>query len=386
MKICILSIRIIWKNKWSYLLLLFELVLVAVIFLSICSKLQGTISSWEVVNTFSGENMYYYSQNSYTDKSLQDILRKDTLEKLQIIDIPYIFFRDRKNRGFSALGYCDSIISVSQFKLSEGVWFHKYKGKNIPVISADSDYQTGDMIELKRNGKICKLEVIGCMDRNAYILNFHGSSSFEMGHLDSLVSHPDVQLIVPYYSNKYLSVSEQYLDYCESSISKIVLIPDEDTAKQFIDQCREYGSISSIETMEKNYNNKLRDDFIVNGVVFIVFVILSIVGLVGFNGIQSAIYEKSYIIYYLLGCTHSQCVKIEVLKNILMLGISYIIVWVIREKSDIFAYSVRDLAVIDRKTIALTFLFLFLICFTTTIGYIKKLARKNLVAAYKQKV
>lgn len=385
MKICFLTLRTMWKNKWSYLLLVFELAICSVLFLIMSSNVQGIWSSRKVVNAFRGENMYYYAMYSYIDKSLEDIVSKDIFEKIQIAEIPSLWLTVNKDYGYSAYGYSDIVIRASDFDLADGIWFDAYHGEYIPAISADPALPTGSIIEVPEEKAVYKLEVIGSLSRNSYILNFSaGASSEDALGLDNFVSHPNKQLIIPYKGTQYQSVLEEFIDN-ESEFSYMIFVPDEHTAEQLKEQIRDYGSWSSLEMMEKNYKEDVRDQLLLNGIILIVFSILSIAGIIGFHGIQSALQEKQYIIYYLSGCTRRQCVVMEILKNAILLGVSFIIVMFLQTKMDIFEYDHKNFMLVDEKTIIIMFLFLFFICFMTSIGYIIKLSRKNLIAEYKIK-
>lgn len=384
-KLVIMTFRDMWKHKGAYVLLTLELLLVAILFLSFFSRLQGVYASSDVRNAFNTEHMYYYTQYLYINQDLKDIISSDLREKIEIAEIPTIVISDSNKEEYIGYGYSDRIIDACQYKMSEGIWFHEYQGNNIPVISLDPNIKVGEIIQLKEKPNLYHLEVIGYMDSSSYILNFHGGASNNQASLNSFVSHPNSQLLVPYNSQRFLSVKKDVIKLKDSGLQRMVFIEDEMDAEKFLNQCHDYGSVSSVSKMKENYEMDIKNDFIVNGIVLIVFTILSITGLIGFNGIQNAIHERDYLIYYFLGGDNHQFVIIEMLKNFFVLAASFLLFLILYKKMDIFEYSSSELGVIDLKTIIVTFCFLAMICVGTSLWYIRKLLKKQWIRAYKLK-
>ena len=96
-KLIILAEKDIWKHKWEYALLIFELVLVAILLLSFGSKLQGVYESSELCNAFNDQKMYYYTKYQYTKGSLEDYLSKDVFEKIETVKMPFMELTDTEN-------------------------------------------------------------------------------------------------------------------------------------------------------------------------------------------------------------------------------------------------------------------------------------------------
>lgn len=382
-KFLILTLRNIWKYKWGYILLIFEIFLVSILFLSFGSKFQGVYESSAVRNAFNEKNMYYYFQYSYTRRDLCEILSPEVLHEIEIVEIPELLLTDN-NKSYLAYGYSDLIINACQYEMSKGIWFDEYTGNHIPVISLTSDIKIGEKIELGE-GENRILEVVGYMDDSSYILNFHGGANNNHGSLKHFVSHPSGQLIVPYNSQLYLSVDRKDIDFYDSGNARMVFIENKNVADEFLKQCHDYGAVSSVKVMKENYYIDQKYDFIVNGVVLLVFSALSITGLIGFHGVQNAIHERTYLIYYFLGGDSWYFVLMEVLKNFLVLFISFFCFLILYEKMDIFNYTASQLEVINLKTILAVFFFLSAICIGTSLWYIKKLIKKQWIYAYKLK-
>ena len=139
MKLIILAGKDVWKHRWAYVVLSIELILVEILLLSFASKLQGVHESRKVCNAFNDQNMYYYTQYSYTNQSLKEILSKDVLDEVEITEMPLMAIADSKGKEYVACGYTDSLMEACQYDLTKGKWLSDYKGKNIPAISTDKD-------------------------------------------------------------------------------------------------------------------------------------------------------------------------------------------------------------------------------------------------------
>ena len=145
------------------------------------------------------------------------------------------------------------------------------------------------------------------------------------------------------------------------------------------------GGVLSGINLERKFFIRVKNDFIVNGTVLFVFAFLSITGLIGFNGIQCAKNEKNYLIYIFSGGKNRDFVIIEVLKNLTVILLSFIIFMLLYRKMHIFDYSVNELNRISWQMILIVFIALSVICVTTSLWYIKKIAYADWLNDYKFK-
>ena len=384
-KLIILAEKDIWKHKWEYALLIFELVLVAILLLSFGSKLQGVYESSELCNAFNDQKMYYYTKYQYTKGSLEDYLSKDVFEKIETVKMPFMELKDTENNKYAACGYMDLLMGVCNYQVKEGKWFSGYNGTKIPAVSTDRNIPVGKCIEIQSDGESCQIEVIGQIDQRSYVLNFHGGSSNNGSRLSEFVSHPDSSLIVPYESEKLNCIPENLTDNLQFCNQEMIFVEDESVTKKFFDECSDFGAITDVKTMRSNYYTDIKNDFIVNGTVLFVFAFLSITGLIGFNGIQCAKNEKNYLIYIFSGGKNRDFVIIEVLKNLTVILLSFIIFMLLYRKMHIFDYSVNELNRISWQMILIVFIALSVICVTTSLWYIKKIAYADWLNDYKFK-
>jgi len=380
-----LSGKDIWKHKWAYVLLIIQLILVEILLLSFGSRLQGVYESRKLCNAFNEENMYYYMKYQYTKDSLNNILSKEILDKVEIVEMPLMAISEEDGTDYVACGYMDRLIEACQYDLTEGKWFSEYQGDKIPAISTDPDIRVGTSFTVGQGENSSVVEIIGYMDADSYVLKFHGGSSSGLGRLDEFVSHPSFQLILPYQSKKWNSITEKATDYMEVCNQSMLFVSDSDVVERLLEESHDYGAVTDINTMKHNYYTDMKNDFILNGTILLVFAILSITGLIGFHGIQSAKHERNYLIYYFLGGKNRDFVVIEILKNGVVLAMSFGIFMFLYKKMSLFTYSQNELQRISWQAIAVVFLAISLICVTTSLWYIRRLAHTQWVTAYKLK-
>lgn len=385
LKFAILSGKDIWKHKWAYVLLIFQLILVEILLLSFGSRLQGVYESRKLCNAFNGENMYYYTQYQYTKNTLDNILSKEILDKIEIVEMPLMAISEENGTDYVACGYMDRVIEACEYDLTEGKWFSEYEGSNIPAISTDPDIRVGTSFSVGRGENSCVVEIIGYLDADSYVLYFCGGSSSGLGGLDQFVSHPSFQLILPYQSQKWNSITEKATDYMEVCNQSMLFVSDSDVVERLLEESHDYGAVTDINTMKHNYDTDIKNDFILNGTILLVFAILSITGLIGFHGIQSAKHEREYLIYYFLGGKNRDFVVIEILKNGVVFVMSFGIFMFLFRKMDLFTYSQNELQRISWQAIVGVFLVISLICVTTSLWYIRRLAHTQWITAYKFK-
>lgn len=379
-KLLLLSVKDIWRNKTAYLLFSFELVLVGIMAMTLFGKLAGTFLSRDLCYAFEGKNMYYFAKYEYIRKDLPDIMDEDILQNTEIISLPIYSIYDGQEE-IAAYGYNDLLISLCQYKITEGIWFDKYQGNNIPVISLDEHYRVGDRISMNGN---TQMEVIGYMDQDTYLLNFHASSSDGEGSLDQFVSHPDYQMIVPRQNRQFASI-ESAIEVVGGEGNHMVLLQDNSDGKRLLDQCKDYGSISSYSEMRQNYEAKNQYDFIVNGIVLSIFVLVSMTGIIGYNEIRLEMNRQRILVYQLNGAKTFYLLLMEMAKNIVLLAISCLLFYLANRFLGVGRLLKDGLAIINLPIFIGTIFFLGLIILISSLGAYHRLLKMDWIAAYKRK-
>ena len=385
LKIIILALKEIWKYKWSYIVQVFELIIIAILFLTMVSKLQGVQESNNTRNAFNADNMYYYSQYQYITKDLKDVLDSELLNQIEIEEIFDVTLATDNGDYYMAYAYSDRIINACTYDIKEGIWLNEYTGDNIPVISLNENIPVGKVIQITTQKKTYSLEIVGYMERDSYILNFCGGASNDSADLSDFISHPTYDLIVPYNCSNVNAIADDAIEEADKAPNCMIFFEDESLVEKVLSECGDYGSVSSVAIMKKNFEEDVKLEMLLNGIVLFVFSVLSISGIVGFNGIQSAIHERDYLIYYFVGGENRNFVLMEVIKNVIVLGASFSIFMLMYKRMSIFQFSANSINVIDFKSILAVFLCMAAISLSTSLWYIRKLNRKQWISAYKLK-
>ncbi len=379
-KLILLSFKDVWRNKTAYLLFSFELVLVGIVAMTLFGKLAGTILSKDLCYAFEGKNMYYFAKYEYIQKDLSEIIDTDLLQNIEIISLPVYSISDGQEE-ISAYGYNDLLLSICQYKMTKGIWFDEYQGNHIPVISLDDHYRVGDRIPMKDN---TQMEVIGYMDQNAYLLNFHASSSDGEGSLDQFVSHPDNQLIVPRQNKQFASI-EHEMEVVGGAGNHMILLQNNSDRERLLKQCKQYGTVSSYSEMRQNYELTNQYDYTVNGIVLLIFILVSTTGIIGYHEIRLEMNRQRILVYQLNGAKTFCLLIMEVIKNLVLLIISYLLFYLVYRKLGLERILREGLALINFQTFVGTLLFLGLIILISSLGAYRRLLKMNWIAAYKRK-
>lgn len=379
-KLTLLSLQEIWKNKIVYLLFSFELILVSIMAISLLGKLIGVVSSKDLCYAFEDKNMYYYAKYDYIQKDLTDILDAEILQNMDMISLP-LYSIHCKQDTVSAYGYDDALLPLCHYKMSEGIWFHEYKGENIPVISMDEHYAVGDKILLDDNHQ---MEVIGFMNQESYIINFHASSGNGESSLDQFISHPDVQMIVACQSRQFASVKDM-VELIGGENNRMIFLHDTSYEEKMRRACKDYGAISSFSEMKQNYEENNRYEFMVNGIVLLIFVIVSITGMVGYNEIRMEINRQRILIYQLNGTKIIHLLWMEWIKNLVLFLCSYLLFYVVYRATGVGAVLESSLAVINYQTFAGILLFLGMVILISSLSVYHRLLKTVWISAYKRK-
>ena len=383
-KLSWLALKDMWKHKVAYIVLIVELILMEGLILSFGARWKGIHDSRQICQVFQGENVYYFNQYLFANKDLYEIVGKDMKEKIDIVQIPNMELSGSDGSLYTALGYDDNLLQRINIKLQEGIWLNEYEGNNIPAITTDKHLQIGQCITIAGQEKDRTIEIIGRISNNSYILNFCGGASNGDSSLKDIISHPDMQLILPYDSRKLGSITEADVESFEISAGQVAILKDNSIKEEFAEKCKQYGALSDIRQMTDNYNEITKNESVLSGIISLVFIIISVVGLVGFNGVQSAKNEKKYLIYYFSGGSNRNFVFIEVLKNLAMTVIAYGIFYLLYRKTNLI--QLDSMSIVSRSLIAGIFLVLVAICTSTSLWYICRLEKSQWITAYKNKM
>ncbi len=121
-----------------------------------------------------------------------------------------------------------------------------------------------------------------------------------------------------------------------------------------------------------------------NGMVFVIFMILTVAGINGINRIWEVEDERVYTIMYMLGLDTKNCMMIEALKTFTVVGISYLLFligykWILR--------SILPMGISNESgwILAVTFIYFLAIYAVTSVSFVLKAGKCNIMELYKRK-
>ena len=197
--------------------------------------------------------------------------------------------------------------------------------------------------------------------------------------------------------NFILSTTNKEVEYSindEFDLSKVYNAPSERTGQIIIsDKVLDYsylyeifhtfGSIANIKSMADTYNKNNKSNLIISGVVLLVFSILTVTGIGGINGVQNRINRKYFVIWYMLGTKTRDCAFIELLRVLAISLFSFIIYICIYYFTPLRENMNISSVYIDGFTFFTAFLFIIILCSITSMDYVIKLGKGNIISAYK---
>ena len=390
-KLFILAFRLLWKRKTTFFLLILQVIISSVIFIGMIGELQMIYSASDAANTFSNENAFYYlpyAFNSEQNIEIEKISTEKIDESARVGQAYDVLLSDEAGNTYSCCGYDDTLISYFDFHLLDGISFSDYDDNYLPIISAGTNYKTGEIInftdidgEDNISGKI-----IGTIANDSYVVNFSQGSNTDYSDLGQIISVSYSDFIVPVDSEKYPSINiNKYSDYAMKQPGELVVFDDGVNKSDVYDELCNYGSVSDIDTMKINYTDKIKNDMLINGLILLVFTILTLVGLGGINGIQSIENRRIYNIYFILGISRKKCALIEAVRNIALLLISFIAVLLIYNLTPLNLCFSVDTYKINWLTFLMTFTYISLIFIITSSGFIYRISKENIISAYKER-
>ena len=386
----LLALNLLRKKLLMNCIMILQTTITILLLALIIGRIQITYKTADIADTFTGLNAYYFMRYQYISPSLNiaDVLKQNGLIDFAMGEIGNLGFIDNNDTHISAMGYNDTIIESCNPKLSNGLWFTDSKCENTPAIAVNNSYDVGDIITVKNSfdNSEYALEVIGCLRNDEYVISFDRSASRGASSLEHFISNPRVDLIVPFSSETYNSISKtSNPDFAriENSLATLILPNIVYTDENITRILSQFGHVTNIDNMLTNYEKSVQFELMIFTTLCTVFTLLTLVGLGGNNGIQSMLNEHQYIIYYMLGATQRKCVFIEVIRACMIISFSYIFALSISS----LLPSVFAIAAGKSNTIKWLIILLYLaLVFLLTSGvFLYQLGRRNLSAKYKEK-
>ena len=387
----ILALNLLTKKLLMNCIMILQTTITILLLSLIIGRIQMTYKTADIADTFTGLNAYYFMRYQYISPSLDiaDVLKQNGVIDFAMGEIGNLGFIGVNDTHISAMGYNDTIIESCNLKLSKGTWFTDSRCENTPAIAVNDIYDVGDIITVKNSfdNNEYTLEVIGCLKNDEYVISFDRSASRGASSVQHFISNPRVDLIVPFSSETYNSISKTTnADFTriENSLATLILPNIMYTDEDIVGVLSQFGHITNIDNMLTNYEKSVQFEIMIFATLCIVFTLLTLVGLGGNNGIQSMLNEHQYIIYYMLGATQRKCVFIEATRAFLIILFSYIFALSISFLlPSVFAVTTTGNSNTIKWVIIL--LYLTLIFLLTSGVFLYQLGKRNLSAKYKEK-
>ncbi|MCI8592587.1 MAG: hypothetical protein HFI88_09645 [Lachnospiraceae bacterium] len=373
--------RLIGRRKWTVFLLAVEIVLSSIVLLGMAGRLLFMRDAIRITETFQGEDAYYFTPRSYysPDFEVENYLSPPLKDQFEKSAIHTMRFETKEGTVLNAMAYDDLLIGHVKIAMDEGVWFTEYEGEAVPAVAIGGGYGTGEYIGLK-NGQSCF--VIGVISSDTYVAEFEQSASSGMASLENLVSsNVGYEIIIPYGGSRYGTLRGGAME--ERQASEVFMPRDKNVAKALEAELLQYGDVSSVDEMKKNYAADNREFMVTNGIIALVFLVLTVVGIGGLNGIQSLKNAKIYVILYILGFSRRKCMVLEAVNTFAVIGVSYLMFLLADDKIAPLITSVRS-GKIHGWMYGGVVLYFTLVYLLTSFSSIRAAARCNVIELYKK--
>ena len=320
MKLLAIVYSMLKQRKWSLFLLMGEIIISSLLFVSMAGELVALWKSAGIVNVFQNTNSYYFTPFTYysPEFKIENYLTEDEKAGARIAEIHDIVFKLESGEICSAIAYDSVMISNILVDIESGRWFSKEdeEDEKLVAIAVGDFYEVGDVLQLENDMEV---RIIGTVSKSAYIVRMMNSSSSGNASLAALVSQAFVADFIFLYEtdNAFENV------ICESSC--LIEVNDLTVENDILLNLEQFGDITSISQMKENYMRDTRDYFIINGILLCIFSFLTIVGILGNNGIWYIKNQKKYVVYYMLGLSNRKCKVLEALETSFVIGVSYMI-------------------------------------------------------------
>lgn len=337
-KTLLLSVNIFFRSKLKLLSIIVQLfIAIVIINISIALICNVLYMRYFVSRTNLHESIYFYAAPQYThslDMKADDEI-KNMLSEITEIDvfgsINTSFIRKPDgNEIIKALVYDTSIIKKVKLPVSYGRWFSNddimQKNGTIPaVIGSDMhrDFKLNHTYNIMFSTTpdtwvMIDIKVIGILNVSGYSINLSGNN------LDNMVEGDFKGIIIPYNENLSQIYQMKYnggvLLYPQSDgINEV-----DETMLFITGKTSSYGELKDFYHLLKDFEKSNEEVINLTLSLGIIVLIVSIAGLGGNNILSVMQNEKIFGIYYMCGAKWKDCIKIVLLKDIVILIIPFL--------------------------------------------------------------
>ncbi|WP_448902398.1 hypothetical protein [Eubacterium sp.] len=378
MKILNMTYKILKKDVKYFLLIIFEVVVVSIIFMSLIGKIQVIKLNSNFEEELNINDGYYFTRYGYFDQDneeIQDIFAQNKIKQLKIYDV----YLQCNNQNIYACGYTEELLNNYKCKVKKGKWFENKKYDYVPAIGIDGIYKVGDEIYCENK----KIVIIGLVDKNQFVINFGKSASSGKASVSNLLQKMQTGIIVPYECTNMSCLTNKDVTDSVAQMSEIIL-PDEQLTGNQKNVINQYGDLTKLNDMVSNYKCENRDFFVTNIIIFVVFILITLAGIGGINCMLEIKNERRITIYYMYGLTKVQCIMIQELRTIMTMIIGYIS-FILTYFICIKKIFVNEYLLVNAYTFTAIAILIVVIFAFAEVPYIINMAKRDMIEIYTQK-
>ncbi|MCJ7839574.1 hypothetical protein MUB24_01355 [Lederbergia sp. NSJ-179] len=386
MKILLLVLETIRNKKLAFVLLTFQLVVSMFIFIGIISKVQDAYETYKITSSLDKSRGYYLpfflfrlSSSGLTPEEFYNDVNKFKGE-VSIGEVKS-FNATIGGNDYNGYAYSLELLKHLQQPTVSGVSFDKYTGSLLPIISIGDTLKLNQKVSIKvfPNNSIEKSIVIGVLPRHTNILTFQAGGTAP--GLDYLMAKESNALLVPL--DRLSPASTVGMG---DSLGKLIFPNKGISDKKINEVFSKYGNITDIQLLQKNYQKNLNQYFIVTIIPFVIFSLLSIIGIWGNNSVINLENEKTFAIYYMLGLSNRKCALIEGIRGFAVIVFSFATMLVLYNLPLIHnLFRLDPTTTVNWLTFTFIGLYLTLIYCVTSVGFIIKMEKSNLIDLYRNR-
>lgn len=383
MKIILIALKQLWKNKFLNLILIIEMVLAIMMLDQEFVFVFKHIDNARAIKELNFKNSDIFTTYKYYE---ENDVNAELLQAKEVKDIGKVYsgLAITEDNQYELVAYTDSIIKEYRPLLSAGKWFYEDNHNDLKqaVVTKGTGYRVGDIVSVDYDESKINVMIIGILNEpNQYFLP-NGGSSKDIYSIEYLISQQDAIIV---QAKDLASLPRNYFSEASKIKEPILIFYNENITlnerKKFESEYSKYGQIVNFDNAINNYT-KDTFFFINLGLVFLgAFMLLAIISTLAINIIQQKHNQKRYTVYFLLGMKKSEIFILEAIR-ILFLETVIVLLSILLAKSGSFML----LWILPERIIAFFaayFIISLLIFIAVGIGFWTDLARSDISQSIK---
>lgn len=296
---------------------LLSIVMLSELYVYVSDRIDNQRAAYELLNSklFVVEAFEY--EHSRENELMEKLIEEPNISKVGKADVLSCAIGEQE---FYLGIYNEDLIDMYGPLMSEGSWFSRDMDtlQGVPgVVSADTGLSTGDRVEVfVEPNAVIDMQVIGVLATPTQYLLPTGMSD----SIDALISQQPVVLL------NGATVPCLAQGAANNSFGTNALFVLTDLSKeQLIEKYNQYGYIQSINQMVERFVADSNELMICESFLLALFCVLAAIVILATEVMHYMSCRKKYTIYYLLGMQWKECVKIELIRHVLLIAIILIL-------------------------------------------------------------